>query len=106
MIFQTEKQIKEFSEKLTADNKMKIETALGRLKEAVKGTNTDEIKSSMEAVNAAWNEASTQMYSQATGTQGGEQQQGGNPETESQQKADDDKKVENADFEVVDDEKK
>ncbi len=107
LIFQTDKQLKEFSEKLTADMKMKIETALGRLKEAVKGTNTDEIKSSMEAVNAAWNEASSQMYSQATGAPGAEgQQQGGNPEAESQQKADDDKKVENADFEVVDDEKK
>jgi hypothetical protein len=58
----------------------------------------------MEAVNAAWNEASTQMYSQATGTPGAGGEQGANPEAE--KKADDDKKVENADFEVVDDEKK
>jgi molecular chaperone DnaK len=109
LIFQTEKQLKEFGEKLTPDMKMKIETALGRLKEAAKGTNTDEIKSSMEAVNAAWNEASTQMYSQATGTPGaggegtaeqpGSQQPGKDGGT-------DDKKVENADFEVIDDEKK
>lgn len=105
LIFQTEKQMKEFGEKLTPDMKMKIETALGRLKEAAKGTNTDEIKSSMEALNTAWNEASTQMYSQATGTPGGEQQQAPNPEAENQPGGED-KKVENADYEVIDDEKK
>lgn len=108
LIFQTEKQMKEFGEKLTPDMKGKLETALGRLKEAVKGTNTDEIKSAMEALNTVWNEASTQMYSQASGTPGGENtgtQQNQNTEG-NQQDANDDKKVENADFEVVDDDKK
>ncbi|MBZ0202653.1 MAG: molecular chaperone DnaK [Ignavibacteria bacterium] len=109
LIFQTEKQLKEFGEKLTADMKMKIETALGRLKESVKGTSTDEIKSSMEAVNAAWNEASTQMYSQATGAPGSEGQPGAGSQTgstESDAGSGEDKKVENADFEVIDDDKK
>jgi molecular chaperone DnaK len=107
LIFQTEKQMKEFGEKLTPDMKMKIDTALGRLKEAVKGTSTDEIKSSMEALNTAWNEASTQMYSQATGSEGaaGQQQQAPNPGAEGQQGGED-KKVENADYEVIDDDKK
>ncbi|KXK53727.1 MAG: Molecular chaperone DnaK [Chlorobi bacterium OLB5] len=105
LIFQTEKQMKEFGEKLTPEMKGKLETALGRLKEAVKGTNTDEIKSAMEAMNAAWNEASTQMYSQATGTPGAGGEQQANPNAGGEQKTDD-KKVENADFEVVDDEKK
>lgn len=106
LIFQTEKQLKEFGEKLTPEMKMKIETALGRLKESVKGTNSDEIKSSMEAVNAAWNEASSAMYSQATGSPG--EQGGANPNAgaEEQSGKPDDKKVENADFEVIDDEKK
>ncbi len=62
----------------------------------------------MEALNAVWNEASTQMYSQATGTPGGDgagnQQQ--EPNTGGQQQQTDDKKVENADYEVVDDDKK
>jgi len=104
LIFQSEKQLKEFGEKLTPDMKMKIETALGRLKESVKGTSVDEIKSSMEAVNAAWNEASTQMYSQATGSAG--QQQGEQGAQQEQPKGKDDKKVENADYEVIDDDKK
>ena len=107
LIFQTEKQMKEFGEKLTPDMKGKLEAALGRLKEAAKGTNTDEIKSATEALNAAWNEASTQMYSQATGAPGAGGE-GANPNAgaEGQQQTNDDKKVENADFEVIDDEKK
>jgi molecular chaperone DnaK len=105
LIFQSEKQLKEFGEKLSPDMKMKIETSLGRLKEAAKGTNTDEIKSSMEALNAAWNEASSQMYSDATGSQGQQQSAPGGQQEQTQQGTDD-KKVENADFEVIDDDKK
>jgi hypothetical protein len=66
----------------------------------------------MEALNNAWNEASTKMYESAKGQQapGGGQQDpfaGGQPGTEQagqqQQSGDSGKKVENADFEVVDD---
>jgi molecular chaperone DnaK len=109
LVFQTEKQLKEFEDKLSSEAKMKVETAVGRLKEALKGTNTEEIKSSMDALNAAWNEVSTQMYSQATGDQ---KQQGFGSQAEEQTKGDgsekkeDDKKVENADFEVIDDDSK
>lgn len=106
LIFQTEKQMKEFGEKLTPDMKGKLEAALGRLKEAAKGTNTDEIKSATEALNAAWNEASTQMYSQATGAPGAGGEEQANPNAGAEGQQPDDKKVENADFEVVDDEKK
>lgn len=106
LIFQTEKQMKEFGEKLTPDMKGKLDAALGRLKEAAKGTNTDEIKSATEALNAAWNEASTQMYSQATGTPGAGGEEQANPNAGAEGQQPDDKKVENADFEVVDDEKK
>ncbi len=109
LVFQSEKQLKEFDAKLTAEMKMKIQTAVDRLKETLKGTNTDEMKSAIEALNAAWNEASTQMYSQTTGgaegsgpKQEGFSSQGEQPGTESQAGTDD-KKVENADFEVVDD---
>jgi molecular chaperone DnaK len=109
LVFQTEKQLKEFEDKLSSEAKMTVETAVGRLKEALKGTNTEEIKSSMDALNAAWNEVSTQMYSQATGDQ---KQQGFGSQAEEQtqgdgsKKKEDDKKVENADFEVIDDDSK
>jgi molecular chaperone DnaK len=108
LVFQSEKQLKEFGEKLTPEMKMKIQTAIDRLKEAQKGTNLDEMKSAIEGVNAAWNEASTQMYSQATSGQ--PKQEGfssqGEAQTEGTKAGADDKKVENADFEVIDDKDK
>jgi molecular chaperone DnaK len=107
MIFQGEKQLKEFESKLNPETRSKIQAAIDRLKEANKGTNMSEIKSAMDGFNAAWNEASSQMYSQATGSQqqgapGGQEQQKQEP---SGQKKKDDGNVENADFEVVDDKK-
>lgn len=102
MIFQGEKQLKEFESKLDQNTRAKIQTAIDRLKEAVKGNNITEIKSAMDQYNSAWSEASQQMYAQAKShtydTAGQQQTQG------SGQKPDDGK-VENADFEVVDDKK-
>jgi molecular chaperone DnaK len=107
LVFQSEKQLKEFGEKLTPEMKMKIQTAIDRLKEVQKGSNMDEIKSAMEGLNAAWNEASTQMYSQATGGQpGGQEGFGSQGQPSGEAKAKDDKKVENADYEVIDDKDK
>jgi molecular chaperone DnaK len=105
LTFQTEKQLKDFGEKISSDVRSKIETANNNLKEAVKGNNASTMKSAMEALNSAWNEASTQMYQQATaagGQQQGGQQQG--PQGEAAPKGDE-KKVEDADFEVMDDKK-
>ena len=112
LIFQSEKQLKEFDAKLNAETKMKIQTGIDRLKEVQKATNIDEIKSAMEALNAAWNEASSQMYSQATDGQKDGQQSGGQEgfgsqaETHGDGAKQDDQKVENADFEVVDEKDK
>ncbi|RPI16851.1 MAG: molecular chaperone DnaK [Ignavibacteriae bacterium] len=112
LVFQGEKQLKEMESKMDSETKMKIQTAIDRLKEAQKGTNIDEIKSAIEGYNAAWNEASTKMYSQATGSGpgAGQQQQEGfgsqGQKPEDGQTQQDDKKVENADFEVMDDDKK
>ena len=106
LAFQTEKQLKEFGEKLNAETKGKVESANERLKEAIKGGNISTIKNAMETLNNAWNEASSQMYQQATsGGQGGPQAgpQGG--PTGGASKADE-KKVEDAQFEVVDDKDK
>jgi molecular chaperone DnaK len=104
MVFQGEKQLKEFEAKLNQDTRAKIQTAIDRLKEAAKTDNASEIKSAIEQYNAAWNEASSQMYSQAK-TSGPGQQQSAGPEQQADGKQDDGK-VENADFEVMDDDKK
>lgn len=103
MVFQGEKQLKEFEGKLDQDARAKIQTAIDRLKEASKTDNVNELKSAIEQYNTVWNEASSKMYSQA------KEQPGANPGAEQQNagagepKKDDN--VENADFEVVDDKK-
>ncbi len=103
LVYQTEKQLKDMADKVPADDKTKIETAIGRLKEALKGSNTDEIKSAMDAVNAAWNEAAQKMY----GQQGGQQQPGAQPQGgDGAEETKDGDSVEDADYEVVDDDKK
>ncbi|MEO8819579.1 MAG: molecular chaperone DnaK [Ginsengibacter sp.] len=80
LIFQTEKQFKEFGEKISADKKAPIESALSKLKEAHKNQNISEIDSATAELNAAWTTASEEMYkaSQNAGPQGGEGQP--NPE--------------------------
>jgi molecular chaperone DnaK len=101
--FQTDKQLKEFGDKLSASTRNKIETANNNLKEALKGGNIATIKSAMEELNNAWNEASTQMYQQATAGGGPQAGPAGGP---SGAPKTDEKKVEDAQYEVVDEKKK
>jgi molecular chaperone DnaK len=108
LVFQTEKQLKEFGEKLSGDARGKIESAKEQLKDAIKSNNPANLKTAMDALNNAWNEASTQMYQQAT-TTGGAQPGAGpqaGPPPQGEQKRDDEKKVEDAQYEVVDEKNK
>ncbi|ATL76019.1 molecular chaperone DnaK [Chryseobacterium piperi] len=95
LIFQTEKQLKEFGDKLSADKKAAVETAAAELKTAFEAKNTDEVKAKTEALDAAWMAASEEMYAagqQAQGADAEAQNPGGNAG------ADD---VQDADFEEV-----
>ncbi|MEP0985314.1 molecular chaperone DnaK [Ekhidna sp.] len=62
MIFQTEKQLKEFGDKLSEGNKTAIEGALTKLKEAHGKQDLAEIDAALEAMNNAWQAASQEMY--------------------------------------------
>ena len=62
MIFQTEKQLKEFGDKLSDDKKVPIEEALSELKTAHESKDLEAIDSSMEKINTAWTAASEEMY--------------------------------------------
>jgi molecular chaperone DnaK len=75
LIFQTEKQLKEFGDKLPADKKAPIETALGQLKDAHKSQDIAAIDAAVTAMNNAWTAASEELY-KATQQQG-EQPGGG-----------------------------
>jgi len=72
MIFQTEKQLKEYGEKLSDGNKSAINSALEQLRAAHKSQDLTGIDNAMNALNTAWGAASQEMY------QGGAQA-GGNP---------------------------
>ena len=82
MIFQTEKQLKDFGDKIPADKKESIEKALHDLKEAHKNKDLPAIDAAMAALNTTWQSVSAEMYQAAQ--QGSEQQA---PGAESQQDA-------------------
>ncbi len=102
LIFQTEKQLKEFGEKLPADKKEPIEKSLEELKEAHKNKDMEAIDAAMGTLNNAWQAASSEMYQN---TQEHGQQAGEAGEQQSQQqesgKKDDDDDVQDVDFEEV-----
>ena len=74
LIFQTEKQLKEFGDKISADKKAPIETALANLKEAHASQDIAKVDTALEAMNTAWTAASEEIYkAQAAGAAGPEQ---------------------------------
>ena len=88
LIFQTEKQFKEFGDKIPADKKAPIEAALNKLKEAHKSQDVPAIDAAITEMNTAWTAASEEIYkaqqaggepgAQDTAGSGGQQQQGNN----------------------------
>ena len=77
LIFQTEKQLKEFGDKISADKKAPIETALANLKEAHQSQDIAKVDTALEAMNTAWTAASEEIYkAQAAGAAGPEAQGG------------------------------
>jgi molecular chaperone DnaK len=101
LIFQTEKQLKEYGEKIPAEKKAPIEAALEKLKEAHKTQDVTQIDTASAEMNAAWATASEDMYkdTQAGGEHapnGAEQAAGAQP-----QGADASENVTDAEFEEV-----
>ncbi|MCA8829245.1 molecular chaperone DnaK [Hymenobacter pini] len=78
MIFQTEKQLQEYGDKLSGGNKTAVETALADLKKAHESKDLGQIDTAMAAINAAWQAASQEMYAQS-GPEGQPGAEGGNP---------------------------
>jgi molecular chaperone DnaK len=68
LIFQTEKQLKEYGDKLSDQNKSAINSSLEKLKEAHKSQDLNAIESAMNELNSAWQNASQEMYA-ASGAQ-------------------------------------
>ncbi|MBL6677487.1 MAG: molecular chaperone DnaK [Flavobacteriaceae bacterium] len=101
MIFQTEKQLKEFGDKLSDDKKKPIESALEDLKKAYESKDLAKIDVTLNAINEAWKNASEEMYkAQAEGgaAQPGDGSSSDNQNTNTDSKSDD---VQDVDFEEV-----
>ena len=97
-IFQTEKFIKENEDKISAEQKQQIEDAISPVKKALEADDHDGIKSSLDILNEKMQAAATEMYSNAQNSSAES-----NSDTQSDNQSNSD--IEEADFEVVDDEK-
>ena len=104
LIFQTEKQLTEFGDKISADKKEPIQKALNDLKEAHKIRNVAGIDTAMATLNAAWQVATTEMYNAGQGAEGG--QQAPNQGEAGQEQTADAGNVTDVDFEEVKEDKK
>ena len=97
MIFQTEKQLKDFGDKLSDDKKNPIEAALEDLKKAHESKDLDKIDESLNTINEAWKNASEEMYkAQAEGE--AKPEGAGDTASDNDSKGDD---VQDVDFEEV-----
>ncbi|MBT7459042.1 MAG: molecular chaperone DnaK, partial [Flavobacteriaceae bacterium] len=97
MIFQTEKQFKEFGDKLSDDKKKPIEDALEVLKKAYEAKDVAAIAPALESINEAWKNASEEMY-KAQAEQGGA---ANDEKAEEQSSESNDEDVQDVDFEEV-----
>jgi molecular chaperone DnaK len=77
LVFQTEKQLKEYGDKIPADKKTAIETAVNKLKEAHKAQDLAAIELASTELNNAWTAASQDIYNAGQQSAGGGQQQPG-----------------------------
>jgi molecular chaperone DnaK len=107
-VYRSEKMLKDNGDKISGDDKAKIEKAAADVKEALKGSDTAAIKSAAEKLNEAWQAVSTELYKAAAAKAQAEKgQAGAQPQPEGGEPKPDDKKKDEGviDAEVVDEKK-
>ncbi|MDH7604206.1 MAG: molecular chaperone DnaK [Melioribacter sp.] len=102
LVFQTKKQIQELKDKLTSEQRSRLESEIQKVEDALKTNDTDRIKNSADALTKVWNEIAQQLYAQ----QGAYSQANTGSQAKSDGTGKDDKDVQDASYEVVDDDKK
>ena len=98
LIYETEKNVKEYGDKLGEEEKVSLTEKVENLKKAKDSGNADDIKTAMESLNGAWSQMASKMYdtakeAESSGTDGASQKQ---------KKDKKEGEIEDADFEVVD----
>ncbi len=117
LIFQTKKQMEDLKDKIPSDIKPKLEAEISKVEDAIKTNNYDTIKSAIDSMNKVWNEIASTLYSQTQGTGAGTQgfdpgaagfnnADFNNQQPPRQENKDEKKDVQDASYEVVDEEKK
>jgi molecular chaperone DnaK len=101
LIFQTEKQLKEFGDKLPADKKAPIENALAKLKDAHKSQDVAAIDAAVAAMNTAWTAASEELYKATQQADGAQPGAGAGATNGGQQASSGGENVTDAEFEEV-----
>lgn len=99
MVFQTEKQLKEFGDKLSDDKKKPIEDALGELKKAHASQDVEQVQPALDKINEAWKAASEEMYKATADAQQNGAAAGGEGQSAEPKKEGDN--VQDVDFEEV-----
>jgi len=99
MVYETEKALKEVGDKISSEDKNKVESALEKLKKSLEGESTEEINKATEELTSAFHVLSQKMYEQAAAQQADVQDQTGNADNKK------DDNVVDADYEVMDDDK-
>jgi molecular chaperone DnaK len=101
LAYETEKNLKELGDKVDAESRSKVESALETLKKAVERNDTAEIRTASEALTSVWNEVSSKLYAEASKDQGGQEPPQGEPQGGPQDKREGGDGAVDADYEVV-----
>jgi molecular chaperone DnaK len=106
LVYQTEKNLKDLEGKLSGDQKAKLEASIERTREALKKDDDNEVKSAMDELQQRWHEAAQQVYQASAAGGAGAGEAAGEPGGADHGEAPEDEGVIEADYEVVDEEKK
>jgi len=102
LVYQTEKNIKEFDDKLNDDDKKKLSDAVEQLKKVNSGSSKSDIQSSIDSLNTVWSELATKLYDETKATPGDDQNEDEKSKGKGKSKGKEEGEIEDADFEVVD----
>lgn len=105
LVFQTEKQLKDYGDKIPAEKKEPIESAVKELKEAHAAQDMDRIEKATETLNTAWTAASEELYKASQEAGGADPGAGADPNADSGDAGSEGEDVTDVEFEEVDDKK-
>jgi molecular chaperone DnaK len=100
LVFQTRKQLEELKDKIPQDSRSRLEAEIKKVEDAISTNNPESIKAATDSLNKVWSEIGASMYQQPQGD--GQP----SPDAQQQQGSKEDKDVQDASYEVVDDDDK